>query len=98
MKEAQNINIKDEFADVEIEVEEWFDVAKLGITKLFLLISVIIALGFYVGNLLYGINSLSVLDNLTNKEVFLKTTIEKLKEENARLQKEYFELKGLEPK
>ena len=97
MREAQE-NIIDEFSDIEIDDSQWFDVAKLGITKLFLLASMIIGLGLYVGNLLYGVNSLSVLDELTHKEVHLKSTIEKLKEENARLQKEYFELKGLEPK
>ena len=97
MKKAQE-NIIDEFADIEIEDGQWYDVATLGITKLLLLISLIIGLGFYVGNLLYGVNSLSVLDKLTHKEFSLKSSIEKLKEENARLQKEYFELKGLEPK
>ncbi len=97
MKEAQE-NIIDEFADIEIDDSQWFDVAKLGITKLLLLASTIIGLGFYVGDLLYGLNSLSVLDKLTHKEIYLESSIEKLKEENARLQKEYFELKGLEPK
>ena len=98
MRETQNVNIVDEFSNLEIEDGEWFDVAKLGITKLFFLISLIIGLGFYVGNLIYGVNSLSVLRKLTNQEIHLKNNIEKLKEENARLQKEYFELKGLEPK
>lgn len=99
MKEAQNINIRDEFADFEIEDDSnWYDVAGLGITKLLLLISIIIGFGLYVGNLIYGVNSLTVLEELTQKEAHLTLSIEKLKEENARLQKEYFELKGLEPK
>ena len=97
MREAQ-VNIIDELADIDIEDGHWFDIATLGITKLLLLASMIIALGLYVGNLLYGVNSLAVLENLTYREVNLKSTIEKLKEENAKLQKEYFELKGLEPK
>ena len=97
MKKVQE-NIIDEFANIEIEDREWFDVAKLGITKILLLASIIIGLGLYVGDLLYGANSLNLLNDLTYKEIHLKSSIEKLKEENARLQKEYFELKGLEPK
>ena len=97
MKKAQE-SIIDEFSEIEIEDSEWFDVARLGVTKILLLVSMIIGLGLYVGDLLYGVNSLNVLEDLTHKEANLKNSIEKLREENARLQKEYFELKGLEPK
>ena len=100
MREAQEIEIADEFADIdsEIEVEKWWDFATLTPTKLLLLSSVIIALGVYVGDLLYGVNSLSILEELTQQKLSFKDKIDRLKEENARLQKEYFELKGLEPK
>ncbi|MGP1579808.1 MAG: hypothetical protein ACTTH5_02125 [Wolinella sp.] len=54
-------------------------------------------LGIYIGNLLFGANSLEVLLHLRNHEYSLKQRVEQLQKENAHLQKEYFELKGLEP-
>ena len=59
---------------------------------------VIVALAVYIGNLLFGVNSVEVLYNLGVQEKTLKRKIEFYKRENARLQKEYFELKELEPK
>lgn len=53
--------------------------------------------GVYIGNLLFGTNSLEVLLRLRSYENELKHQVERLREENARLQKEYFELKRLEP-
>ena len=57
----------------------------------------IILLGIYIGNLLFGKNSVEVLFELENKKDALKREVQRLKEDNARLQKEYFELKQLEP-
>ncbi len=57
----------------------------------------IIAIGVYIGNLLFGKDSVEVLIEIQNKERALKREVQRLKEENARLQKEYFELKQLEP-
>ena len=54
-------------------------------------------MGIYIGNLLFGANSLEVLLHLKSHEQSLKQRVEQLQRENARLQKEYFELKGLEP-
>jgi cell division protein FtsB len=65
--------------------------------KAFFLVLVVIGLGIYVGNLLYGKNSLEVLLNLQEKKEMFKNEIEKYKQENAKLQKEYFELLQLEP-
>lgn len=58
----------------------------------------ILLFGIYVGVLVYGENSLTVLNQLKEKKqgLFLEEKI--LKVENQRLQKEYFELKQLEPK
>jgi len=58
---------------------------------------ILVALAVYVGLLLFGTNSVEVLYQLNVQEKNLKRNIEYLKKENARLQKEYFELKELEP-
>lgn len=54
--------------------------------------------GVYIGNLLFGNNSLSVLLKINHKEMQMRQEVERLVQENAILQKELFELKGLEPK
>jgi len=67
--------------------------------KTLLLTSIgILVFGIYVGVLLYGENSLTVLQNLKQKKQDLTLEGKSLKIENQRLQKEYFELKQLEPK
>ena len=58
----------------------------------------ILLFGIYVGVLIYGENSLTVLNQLKEKKQGLSHEEKILKEENQRLQKEYFELKQLEPK
>ncbi|WP_281951604.1 FtsB family cell division protein [Nitrosophilus kaiyonis] len=72
--------------------EIFFDILKV-LSALML----IILLGVYIGNLLFGKNSVEVLFELQNKKEALKREVQRLKEENAKLQKEYFELKQLEP-
>ena len=54
--------------------------------------------GIYVGTLLFGDNSLEVFLKLDSKQRVLEEKVEELKHSNAELQKEYFELKELEPK
>ncbi len=58
----------------------------------------ILLFGIYVGVLVYGENSLTVLHQLKEKKQGLSLEEKILKVENQRLQKEYFELKQLEPK
>ncbi len=58
---------------------------------------VLILVSVYIGYLLFGPNSLEVLLQLNSQEKALKRSIQYLKKENAHLQKEYFELKQLEP-
>ncbi len=53
-------------------------------------------LGVFIGILLFGENSLEVLLGLQEYEIHLHEEVERLKRENAGLQKEYFELKELE--
>jgi len=67
------------------------------LAPLVLFVTAILLFGVYVGNLLFGANSLEVLLKLKARENELERRVERLRESNAKLQKEYFELKGLEP-
>ena len=58
----------------------------------------ILLFGIYVGVLMYGENSLTVLNQLKEKKQSLIQEEKALKVENQRLQKVYFELKQLEAK
>jgi cell division protein FtsB len=58
---------------------------------------VTIFLSLHVANLLFGTNSYEVYSSLKSKQNYLNEEITRLQLENARLQKEYFELKNLEP-
>lgn len=52
---------------------------------------------YYVTNVLFGDNSLQTYKSLEHRKEFLENEILRLQKENAYLQKEYFELKNLEP-
>ncbi|ASM39506.1 septum formation initiator [Campylobacter sp. RM12327] len=65
--------------------------------KYILVIVIVVGLGVYVGNMFFGKRSLETLIFIQNKQESLKKELEYLKQENAVLQKEYFELIGLEP-
>lgn len=60
-------------------------------------IAITLFLSYHVANLLFGNNSVEVYDSLKEKKAFLKSEINRLQMQNAKLQKEYFELKNLEP-
>jgi cell division protein FtsB len=60
--------------------------------KVFLLTAlVVIALGIYIANLVYGEHSIHRLENLQREKMAIKQEIERLKEENAKLHKRYLE-------
>jgi len=64
----------------------------------FVLVVGTILLAYYLSNLLFfGKNSLEVYDNLQLKQITLQQNIRTLQLKNAKLQKQYFELKNLEP-
>jgi cell division protein FtsB len=65
--------------------------------RIIIITTAVIALGIYTGILLFGPNSLTVLLNLEEQRTTYETYIKILKAKNAALQKEYFELKQLEP-
>lgn len=70
----------------------------LSLLKFLFLAFAVLAIGVYIGILLYGNNSLEVLFGLNDYEEYLKSEIERLKSQNAELQREYFELKEISAK
>ena len=63
-----------------------------------ILIIVTILFASYMASLLFsGKNSFETYENLKTKKVQLEEEIKRLQKENASLQKDYFELKNLEP-
>ena len=60
-------------------------------------IAITMFLSYHVSNVLFGDNSLEVYNSLKHKKEYLQSEIKRLQQENAHLQKEYFELKNLEP-
>jgi hypothetical protein len=63
--------------------------------KIFLFFAMIAVTAIYVGNLLFGPNSYSTILYLEEHRDGLRADIERLKEQNAKYQKEYFELKRI---
>lgn len=66
--------------------------------KFFVAVVGVILAAFYISKLLFGNASLEVLMRLDRYERHLSAEIARLKQQNAQLQKAYFELKELEPK
>ena len=73
-------------------------IAGLSLKAFFVTAIGILLFGIYVGILIYGENSLTVLQQLKEKKQALTQEEKAVKAKNQRLQKEYFELKQLEPK
>ncbi|MCF6339879.1 MAG: hypothetical protein L3J10_03860 [Sulfurimonas sp.] len=67
----------------------------LSLNKFLILLSLVLACGIYLGVLLYGTNSVEIYLGLQDYEESLKTEIHRLRDENAELQREYFELKEI---
>jgi uncharacterized short protein YbdD (DUF466 family) len=67
----------------------------LSSNKFFGLFFIVVALGIYVGVILYGANSMEVLFGLQDYETYLQAETTRLKNENAELQREYFELREI---
>ena len=65
--------------------------------KILSLLVVVVGFGIYVGDMLFGKSSLDVLLNLQSEKQILERSVDELKRSNAILQKEYFELKDLDP-
>ena len=81
-----------------VDATEESSIAGLSLKTFLVTVLGILLFGIYVGILVYGENSLTVLNQLKEKKQGLSLEEKILKVENQRLQKEYFELKQLEPK
>lgn len=57
----------------------------------------VVCAGWYIGNILFGSRGLDVMLDLHAKREQLSKQVSELQEENAKLQKDYFELIGLDP-
>lgn len=81
----------------EIDVTQSFTQRHLGLSlkKFTILFLIVILIGIYLGVLLYGTSSLDVLFGLEEYENYLTNEVARLKNENAQLQREYFELKEI---
>ena len=73
------------------------DILDLSIRVIAMTAIVIMLFGVYLGILIYGENSLTVLNHLRQEKENLLTEATQLKSKNQRLQKEFFELKQLQP-
>ena len=79
-------------------IKEKFKNSVKFIAIVFISVAVTILLAKYVSEILFdGKNSLKVYNALKQQKDKLKSSIKQLQFDNARLQKEYFELKNLEP-
>ncbi|MBV5279118.1 MAG: septum formation initiator [Campylobacteraceae bacterium] len=85
--------VLDEFED---EKEGSGDTALLSL-KILSLIIVVLGFGIYIGDVLFGKSSLDVLLNLQEDKDTMIMKIKSLKDENSILQKEFFELRQLDP-
>jgi hypothetical protein len=81
--------------DTQSITEKYFG---LSLIKFLLLIFLVLGMGVYIGIILYGTNSLEVFLGLQDYEQYLQNEIYRLKNENAELQREYFELKEISAK
>ena len=79
------------------EIQEVETLAGLSVKTLLMALVGILVFGIYVGVLIKGENSLTVLNQLKENKHALLVKGKSLKRENQKLQKEFFELKQLEP-
>lgn len=63
----------------------------------FVLFAVVVLSAYYVATTIWGARSLDVMIELEKERENLKIKVAKLQEQNSALQKEYFELIGLDP-
>ena len=89
------MNKEELFEDIDTSQSITQKYLGLSLKKFFILFVFVILLGIYLGVLLYGTNSLEVLFGLQDYENYLQDEVVRLKNENAQLQREYFELKEI---
>ena len=77
--------------DIEPIIKKIEELIGLSIKVFLVAVMIVVFLGIYIANLIYGNNSLQVLQNLKKEKQILKQEIENLKKENASLHKKYLE-------
>jgi len=92
------MNTEELFEDIDTSQDITERYLGLSLVKFLILFFVMLIFGVYIGILLYGTNSLEVLLELQDYENYLHIEVDRLKDENAALQKEYFELKEISAK
>ena len=92
------MNTEELFEDIDTSQDITERYLGLSLVKFLILFFVMLIFGVYIGILLYGTNSLEVLLELQDYENYLHVEVDRLKDENAALQKEYFELKEISAK
>jgi hypothetical protein len=90
-----NVELYDEIDNSQSITQKYLGIS---FAKFILMFLIVIGFGVYLGMLLYGTNSLEVLFGLQDYETFLQSDVDRLKNENAELQREYFELKEISAK
>ena len=88
----QNEELYEEIEDTMSVTQKYLG---LSLGKFLTLFFIVILFGVYLGIILYGANSIEVLDGLQDYEDYLQTETVRLKNENAELQREYFELEEI---
>jgi hypothetical protein len=88
----QKEELYEEIDDTQSFTQEYLG---LSLTKFFVFVIIILAFGVYIGNILYGTNSVEIYLGLEEYERYLQDEVLRLKQENAELQREYFELKEI---
>jgi hypothetical protein len=84
--------------DAPVTPKENFGERYFGLStgRLLILLGVFGSFIFYIWILFFGNNSYFILEDLNKYQHFLSKDTQRLKDENARLQKQYFELQELD--
>ncbi len=92
--------MKEDISDIREDLLDYEEFEKRKDSRLYFkaafLFLLVVLLGIYIGNMLFGDNSLEMMLSLEQKRDKLQKMTDELKKENARLQRKYFELKQIE--
>ena len=91
---SQELNLD---STLELKSNKKRGFGKALIIRLMILAILTVLFALHLSDLFMGNNSVEVYYDLKDKKADLKYEIQRLKNENAKLQKELFELKSLEP-
>ncbi len=92
--------MKEDISDIREDLLNYEEFEKRKDSRLYFkaafLFLLVVLLGIYIGNMLFGDNSLEMMLSLEQKRDKLQKITDELKKENAKLQRKYFELKQIE--